>query len=53
MKYGCVLPLCYKHHIQIHNDSKLDLYYKILMQAKFIEVYPKLSFIDIFHINYL
>lgn len=52
MKYGCVLPLCYKHHIQIHNDIKLDIYYKILMQKKFIEVYPELSFIDIFKINY-
>lgn len=53
MKYGCVLPLCHKHHIQIHNDIKLDLYYKRLMQEKFIEVYSDLNFLKIFKINYL
>lgn len=53
MKYGCILPLCYKHHIQIHNDIKIDLFYKRLMQAKFIEVYPDFNFLDIFKINYL
>ena len=53
MKYGCVLPLCYQCHIKIHHDRNMALFYKRLMQNKFIEVYPDLNFIDIFKINYL
>ena len=53
MKYGCVLPLCYQHHIMIHYDRNMALFYKKIMQGKFIEVYPDLNFTDIFKINYL
>ena len=53
IKYGCVIPLCYVHHLKIHNNRTMALFYKKLMQAKFIEVYPDLKFIDIFKINYL
>lgn len=53
IKYGCVIPLCYVHHLQIHNNRTMALFYKKLMQAKFIEVYSDLNFIDIFKINYL
>lgn len=53
MKYGCVIPLCAKHHREIHENIELSTYYKILAQQRFIEVYPYLSFIEIFKRNYL
>lgn len=53
MKYGCVIPLCSKHHREIHENIELTNYYKILAQQRFIETYPYLSFIEIFKRNYL
>ena len=53
MQYGCVIPLCYQHHIMIHYDRNMALFYKKIMQAKFIQVYPDLDFLEIFKINYL
>lgn len=53
MKYGCVLPLCYKCHVRIHNDRNMALFYKKITQAQFIIKYPDINFIDIFKINYL
>ena len=53
MKYGCVIPLCEKHHREIHLNSLLSKHYKVLAQQRFIEVYPYLSFIEIFKRNYL
>lgn len=53
MKYGCVIPLCAKHHREIHENIELSTYYKILAQQKFIKVYPYLNFVEIFKRNYL
>lgn len=53
MKYGCVIPLCSNHHREIHNDTELATYYKILAQQRFNEVYPYLNFVDVFKRNYL
>lgn len=53
MKYGCVVPLCEEHHREIHLNSVLSNHYKILAQQRFIEIYPYLSFIEIFKKNYL
>lgn len=53
MKYGCVIPLCAKHHREIHENIELAAYYKILAQQRFNEAYPYLSFIEIFKRSYL
>lgn len=53
MKYGCVIPLCEKHHREIHTNSVLSNHYKVLAQQAFIKVYPYLNFIEIFKRNYL
>lgn len=53
MKYGCVIPLCEKHHREIHTNSVLSNHYKLLAQQRFIEEYPYLNFVEIFKKNYL
>ena len=56
MIYGCCVPLCFNHHTGaqgVHNNSKLDIMLKEVCQIKFMEVYPTIPFIDIFHKNYL
>lgn len=52
MKYGCVIPVCYEHHIMIHNNHSLDLIWKIKTQSIFEEKYPDLDFMKIFGKNY-
>lgn len=52
MKYGCVIPLCNECHKEIHKNGELTKYYKVLTQQRFNEVYPYLSFIEIFKKNY-
>ena len=56
-KYHLVVPLCYMHHngsdAGVHFDKTLDTALKIMAQRKFEEVYPELSFREIFGKNYL
>ena len=51
MEYGCVIPLCYMHHIMIHDRHSLDLIYKIKMQEAFEKTYD-IDFIKVFGKNY-
>lgn len=51
MKWGCVIPLCYTHHIIIHSNHVLDLTWKIKMQEAFEKTYND-DFISIFGKNY-
>ena len=51
MQYGCVIPLCYTHHLIIHNNHALDLVWKIKMQDAFGKTYD-IDFIKIFGRNY-
>lgn len=59
IKYKLVIPLCTcLHHNQInckgiHFDKKLEEEWHKKGQAIFEETYPELSFIEIFHKNYL
>lgn len=56
MIYGCVAPLCYECHQGskgVHNNHEVDIKLKQLCQHKFIEVYPDLDFLSIFHKNYI
>ena len=55
IKYGCVIPLCSAHHIKIHNDIELDLFYKKIAQKRFMALYNKNKndFVNIFKRNYL
>lgn len=58
IKYGLVIPLCTaEHHNQvgctgIHFNKELREYWQAKGQEKFEEVYPDLSFKDIFGKNY-
>jgi hypothetical protein len=52
MKYGCVIPLCYKCHIKIQDDRVLSLLWKVKCQEMFEKVYPNLDFISIFGRSY-
>ncbi len=57
IKYGLVIPLCPFHHTigknAIHNNRKMDLYYKRLGQTIFEEKYSHELFIKEFKIDYL
>ena len=53
MKYGLVLPLCFKHHQEIHNSKELQDIYHRIGQDRFNLHYPDLDFDSIFHRNYL
>ncbi|MBQ6546910.1 MAG: hypothetical protein IJL74_02805 [Bacilli bacterium] len=52
IKYGCVIPLCYKCHLRIHKDSVLSIIWKVRCQEMFEKVYPNLDFMEIFGKNY-
>ena len=52
MLYGCVIPLCYEHHLEIHKNSVLDDIYKDKMQRQFEKTYPDKNFLKIFYKNY-
>jgi hypothetical protein len=56
-KYGLVVGLCYQHHrgsFGVHgkNGQSLNLKLKIEAQETFTEVFPDLSFREIFGKNY-
>lgn len=53
MKYKLVLPLCFKHHREMHDNIILQNEYKKRGQALFEETYPDLDFVEIFGKNYL
>lgn len=56
MKWGCVAPLCYECHQGskgVHNNHELDIMLKQMCQKKFMEVYPDVDFLSIFHKNYI
>ena len=53
IKFGIVIPLCLKHHQEIHKNKDLwDIYHK-KGQAIFNNAYPNLDFLDVFKKNYL
>lgn len=55
MKWGCVVPLCRNCHqgkYGVHNNHEVDIMLKKKCQLKFEQVYPDVSFINIFHKNY-
>lgn len=53
MKYGCCIPVCRICHRHLHDDYNFALPYKQLCQKKFIETYPDVDFLEIFHKNYI
>ena len=56
MKWGCVVPLCYSCHQGnngVHQNSLIDTKLKQICQKKFIETYPDINFLEIFHKNYI
>jgi hypothetical protein len=56
MKWGCVAPLCYECHQGskgVHNNHEVDIMLKQICQRKFMEVYPDVDFISIFHKSYI
>ena len=52
IKYGCVIPICYKCHVKIHNDHVLSLLWKVKCQEMFEKAYPNLDFLEIFGKSY-
>lgn len=53
-KYGCKVFLCHEHHWQVHNGNmQLYTYLCKIAQKRFEEEYPYLSFMAIFHRNWL
>lgn len=53
MKYGCVVPLCFRCHNRIHHDCTVDIQLKNKCENKFKEIYPDINFLDIFHRTYI
>ena len=56
MKWGCCVPLCFNHHTGkdgVHHNEQLNIMLKQICQKKFIETYPEIDFISIFHKNYI
>ena len=56
MKWGCCVPLCFNHHTGnegVHSNPTLDEHLKKICQQKFIETYPDIDFLSIFHKNYI
>lgn len=52
MKYGCVVPLCFKCHENVHHNPTLDNKLKKICQKEFQKVYTE-SFVSIFYKNYI
>ena len=52
MKWGFVLPLCRKHHIELHNDVKQSIEWKRKCQEYFESKYSYDLWMDIFKRNY-
>ena len=52
IKYGLVIPVCYKHHLECHKNSQLQHVWKVKAQIDFEKLYPDLDFVKIFGRNY-
>lgn len=52
IKHGMVCPFCKNHHDLFHNDRKFALYYKIMFESKFIDLYSYEIYMKIFKIDY-
>lgn len=52
MRYGFVLPLCRKHHQELHNDLKRTNEWKKVCQEYFESEYPHEAWMKIFMKNY-
>ena len=52
IKYGIVIPLCYKHHLECHKNSQLQRIWKQQAQIEFEKHYSNLDFTKIFGKNY-
>ena len=52
IKYGIVIPLCTKHHLECHKNSQLQHIWKVKAQEVFEKTYPNLDFVKIFGKNY-
>ena len=52
IKYGLVIPLCVKHHLQCHKDSELQATWKKKAQIEFEKNYPYVDFVKVFGKNY-
>lgn len=52
IKYGLVIPVCYKHHLECHKNSELQLVWKVKAQIEFEKTYPELNFVKVFGKNY-
>lgn len=53
MKYGCIIPLCFAHHTEMHKNKEWQDYWHKQVQQAFIKNYPDLDFLEIFKRNYL
>jgi len=53
IKYGLVIPLCLKHHQEIHKNIELQRKWHIKRQLVFINRYSNENFSKIFRKNYL
>ena len=51
--YGMVTPLCHNCHKLFHNDSNVNLYYKVMFQKEFMKNHTLEEFIDLFGQNYI
>lgn len=54
IKWGCVIPLCSAHHVEMHKNKEWQEYWHIIAQKKFMEYYHKSidEFIDAMKKNY-
>lgn len=53
IELGMVVPLCHKCHKEFHNNSKLNLYYKVMFQKEYIKYNTLEDFIKKFGQNYI
>lgn len=53
IKYGIVIPVCSKCHLECHKNSQLQRVWKAKAQIYFEKTYPDLDFIKIFGRNYI
>ena len=56
MKWGCCVPLCYSCHQGnngVHHNNEVDIMLKKKCQLKFMQEYPDIDFLEIFHKNYI
>ena len=52
-KYKLIVPLCHRHHMELHNNAEMDFHYKAMAQTAFEKAYPDKNFREIFGRNYI